>query len=487
MFVLFALLLLLLTPMSGSSFSFPAPPLISTLPTRPSPTSPTMISPSDSLRLPDGYTEKDAMITLFRDKAGWCPYCQKVWLHLEMKGVPFKMSTVPMRSYGDKPESFTSRVPSGLLPAFDVGGRTFTESSTLMEIVEQLYPASDSGWKDMSAPAGSEGLKRLERRLFGDWCNLIFRPPPSRNVFGMQVPGGADGRLSDFKRTLSEVSSALSRSETPWFGGSPHPTSLDLLYISHVERMLASVMYWTGIDMRSLGEDYEGLRQWLDAFDASEVYLGTKGDYYTHIKDIPPQYGPGFDLAPGLESVQRKLVGAEDGWGWFLGPDGEVRVDGDCPEAVGLGLPGFTMSEWSSLSPSRRGLLARNKAGLSLFAGGDAVVRFSCRAGDGGSKNPRKQFGAELADPYAQPDESLVSSVGGVLASVASCLASDDEGRHRASLEALEEELGRARVDGRQVKACLAYLRDRVGVPRDMPLSAARELRAHLNFAIQCL
>ena len=53
--------------------------------------------------------------------------------------------------------------------------------------------------------------------------------------------------------------------------------------------MLASVMYWTGADMRSFG--LEGLNAWLDAFDADERYLGTKGDYYTHIKDIPPQYG----------------------------------------------------------------------------------------------------------------------------------------------------------------------------------------------------
>ena len=35
--------------------------------------------------------------------------------------------------------------------------------------------------------------------------------------------------------------------------------------------------------------------------------------------------------------------------------------------------------------------------------------------------------------------------------------------------------------------AALGYVRDRVGVPRDLPLPAARQLRAHCNFAIDVL
>ena len=37
------------------------------------------------------------------------------------------------------------------------------------------------------------------------------------------------------------------------------------------------------------------------------------------------------------------------------------------------------------------------------------------------------------------------------------------------------------------VISSLSYLRDRVGVPRDLPLASARQLRAHLNWAMDAL
>jgi hypothetical protein len=45
----------------------------------------------------------------------------------------------------------------------------------------------------------------------------------------------------------------------------------------------------------------------------------------------------------------------------------------------------------------------------------------------------------------------------------------------------------KGRFDGAVVVASAAYLRDRVGVPRDMKLPAARQLRAHLNWLIDTL
>jgi glutathione S-transferase len=40
---------------------------------------------------------------------------------------------------------------------------------------------------------------------------------------------------------------------------------------------------------------------------------------------------------------------------------------------------------------------------------------------------------------------------------------------------------------GAEAVASCAYLRDRIGVPRDLDLPAARQLRAHLNWFIDAV
>lgn len=35
----------------------------------------------------------------------------------------------------------------------------------------------------------------------------------------------------------------------------------------------------------------------MAAFEAMPSYMATKSDYYSHVMDIPPQYGPGYSLS----------------------------------------------------------------------------------------------------------------------------------------------------------------------------------------------
>ena len=106
-----------------------------------------------------------------------------------------------------------------------------------------------------------------------------------------------------------------------------------------------------------------------------------------------------------------------------------------------------------------------------------------------GSKNPRKQFQAELADPYAEPDSEIVKTVEAALRVVCMALASTSESDAKVPDDSLRklliETVPSKHVAG--VVASMEYLRDRIGVPRDLPLAAARYLRAYLNWGIGVL
>ena len=238
-------------------------------------------------------------------------------LLIEEKQIPIQIDLMPMRSYGDKPVEFTRKVRGGLLPALTVrreDGReqTITESQVIMELLDEWHSVEE-GFKPMLPPvedgvngARYQTLARLERDLFSWWCTLLFRPegPMSGGgggLMGMLTGGGGkqmSGAMRGFLECLDRVEAELRSTSGPWFFDfATHPTMIDFIYVSHVERMLASVAYWKGLNLRSeelRTNRFQALNAWLEAFEQRECYLAYKSDYYTHVKDIPPQYGPGY-------------------------------------------------------------------------------------------------------------------------------------------------------------------------------------------------
>lgn len=169
-------------------------------------------------------------------------------------------------------------------------------------------------------------LANLERELFSWWCNLIFRPEGPMSSGGMigKLMGSSEmsGAMQGFLDCLKKVDNALASTSGPWFyDTADHPTMIDFVYVSHVERMLASCAFWKGLDLRSAEykQQFPALNKWLDAFEKRECYLAFKSDYYTHVRDIPPQYGPGFD--GGFEENRKKYqasITGKDNKSWDL-------------------------------------------------------------------------------------------------------------------------------------------------------------------------
>ena len=86
-----------------------------------------------------GQDESAVRVTLYRDNHAWCPYCQKVWLWLEEKQIPYRIEKITMFCYGKKEAWYKRKVPSGMLPALELDGRLLTESDDILLALERTY------------------------------------------------------------------------------------------------------------------------------------------------------------------------------------------------------------------------------------------------------------------------------------------------------------------------------------------------------------
>ncbi|CAN0020194.1 unnamed protein product [Scytosiphon promiscuus] len=407
-------------------------------------------------------------VIFYRDTAAWCPYCQKVWMMLEEKRIPYRVEKINMRSYGEKPASYLAKVPSGLLPAISLDGQLMTESLTIMQTLEAEFPEPRRMLPDRESPEFQRAvtLLNLERELFRCWCQFVFR-------------SGESGR-GPMEQTLDEVDAALASSPGPWFLPSSAPAGeagtespdegfslVDLTYVPHLERMAASTAYWKGLQIRG-NERWPSINRWFEALEMRPSYMAGKSDFYTHVKDIPPQYGNGQSV--GRADAMRACIDGTDG-SWSL----------PLPPLDTRGLEPVS----SKNNPGEEG--ARHEAAYQVTRNPEAVAKFACRGAGKGSGWNLLPGRAPLSDPNATPNLEILLDVDYCLRLVTSALLNGSYAEDEAALRRGGRASGGHPGTAAAVEASLVYLRDRVGVPRDMSYPAARQLRAHLNWAIGCL
>ena len=179
---------------------------------------------------PDG---EEPRVTLYRDTASWCPYCEKVWIMLEEKRVPYRIEKVNMNCYGSKPASFLKIQPSGGIPVASVDGTVIRESNDILSAIEAAFPERPL------IPPPSEAshvrvrpLLQLERQLFGAWFNWLG-----------QGGSGHGAQLLNFEALLREVEAELEEGGGPYFLG-PELSLVDCMFAPFLERMAASLPYY---------------------------------------------------------------------------------------------------------------------------------------------------------------------------------------------------------------------------------------------------
>ncbi len=342
-----------------------------------------------------GHDEASVRVTLFRDHHAWCPYCQKVWLWLEERRVPYRIRKVTMFCYGQKERWFTDLVPSGMLPALQLDGRLITESDQILEALESAFGALGPG---MNHPQ-VRPLRQLERLLFRAWCQWLCVPHPSA--------AEEERCQQNFDRIADRFDQALEAMPGPFLLGDF--STADLVFVPYVERMNASLAYYKGYLLRSR---HPAIDRWFGALEERPTYLGTQSDFHTHAHDLPPQMGGCHASgSPG----QRALAARIDQGPWPI-----QSLEQDDPESSRIEPVDAAAVALARVMRHRQVLLARSPLGPARF---DPALRCALThlAGQGDGPPPGGSAPA------------------------------------------------------------LRYLRDRICVPRDMPLHAARRLRRSLE------
>lgn len=411
-------------------------------------------SPLHKVRLYDeSNKESDIRVTFYRDSASWCPYCQKVWFTLEEKRIPYKIEKVNMSCYGNKPREFLQLQPNGQIPVAVIDGKVYGQSNDILAALDNLFPET----KSFKPPAGQDMKARellmLERSLAGAWMGWL------------RSGGNSEGNKRNMDSILALVESALIESGGPFFMGSD-VSIVDVQFLSFLERICASLLFFKGYTIRippgsKQPNPFPAINRWFDALEEKPAYQLGKGDYYSHCWDLPPQLG-GCVREPAGESYRKAINGDQGSWDFPLQPhNGGVEPDW----------------EWAGDEAA-----AKREAVERISFNHEAIVKFAAR---GAGKKGMPPVMAELADPNAVSSEAVQASVSTVLQSVSLALLDGVDQQEETMTEIAETA---AREGGEEFTAglvsSLAYLRDRVGVPRDMRLPAARQLRAHLNWAI---
>ena len=455
---------------------------------------------SSDVALGEVATSSKPQVTLYRDDSAWCPYCQKVWLFLELNRIPYGVRTVPLNAYGDKPTWFTRKVDGGKLPAieFEEDGEgaeptLYTESWEIMEFLESTFVTS-------RAPIDKERYLKLEQEIQSAWFSFVFYP-----VQGDDLIQARD----DLLKSLDKLNAALGEynggddDAGPWFLGGNNPSIIDIYFIPVVERLIASSLYWKGLAIRqetaanTNNLRFNNVNRWLVSFEDLPEYMATKSDYYTLVMSIPSQNGPGYSI-DDARGIADAICGLNGAWE--------------------LPLKDNNVTQWSF--PRSNFLLhgngmerARFEAAYQLIREHEKIVPFASR---GAGEEGRPSYHAQLSDPYAEPNEDFLvpidiclrhvtwSLIGGINVAfqnakrdMAGKCDSADQAELRPNWDEYQDATGQIywwnEVTGestwtaptRQIDTCLAYLRDRIGVPRDLSEPAAMQLRAHLNWAIE--
>ncbi|KAI9877326.1 MAG: hypothetical protein M1830_004229, partial [Pleopsidium flavum] len=189
----------------------------------------------------------------------FCPFVQRVWIALEVKGLNYQYIEVDPYK---KPESLTEVNPRGLVPALRHGDWGCYESTVLMEYLEDLNAGTP-----LLPPNDPQG--RAHCRLWTDHINRHIVPTFYRYLQA-QEPAKQISHAEELKTEITKIVDA-SHPHGPFFLG-PTISFVDVQFapwMLRLSRVLKPYRGWPDPEVRSRW----GL--WVDAVEGDEAVKAT--------------------------------------------------------------------------------------------------------------------------------------------------------------------------------------------------------------------
>lgn len=219
----------------------------------------------------------DPVLTLYRDTNGWCPFCERVWLCITAKGLPYRERLIPLN---DKPEWYKELVPTTLVPAVLFHGSTSDEGSHERRIV----------WESLDIMRALDEMFPSTKRLVLDTPEYTaarhqISALSSKGVaLSYNSKNGTEAEKEEakiaFLKELDELESELATSDGPFRLGSEF-TGVDAEMVPLLERWRFQLPVSQNID---IAEGRPCLSTWFEAMDQFSPYTDrVAGDEYSWV------------------------------------------------------------------------------------------------------------------------------------------------------------------------------------------------------------
>jgi glutathione S-transferase len=253
----------------------------------------------DSVLDPSKPSYSDVRPTVFRERHGWCPYSERVWLTLELGGIDYDTVRID-NTGGPRPSYFGGQTPQMKWP----DGRVQGESMDLVDRLDQDYGCqlqSDQGDVQFCV---------------SQFRNIFPRARPSSRAAYLFQYNGEPLWKSTFHETLQGTNDLLGKTDGPFFCGNDL-TAADVAWAPFLERYRYQIpCLHEGLNPADPSA-YPNLAQWYAAMDKVPVYAcRIKGDASSWRKvltmagfgnaGLPPDVGRNMDARISYEQEEAK-------------------------------------------------------------------------------------------------------------------------------------------------------------------------------------